>query len=168
MKTQVKTSNFREAQSEMRWHLMEARRNLCKAIRAKLEVHGRIARQGIETNGNDRRDYYWISITQNNKTYWLTLFYNEIDFASGNFHSQIGRIQFWKNIEQRGTHGQTPNYMQILDNDKRIWWMDMENCTQPNGRKGKPTYIDGEDYDIDKIAEAFVSFINEENLECEK
>ena len=55
---------------------------------------------GVGTNRskNDRRLFVWVPILFKGKEYLITLFYNEIDKKSGNCHSQIGRIQFVKDI----------------------------------------------------------------------
>ena len=47
---------------------------------------------------NDYRNYLWICVKKGNERHWLTLFYNDVDEKSGNFHTQFGRIQFWKDV----------------------------------------------------------------------
>lgn len=59
----------------------------------KLEAHRGVKRK------NDYRTFFWISVEISSRTYWITLFYNDIDKNSGNPHTQIGRIQFWRNIQ---------------------------------------------------------------------
>ena len=87
---------------------------------------------GKKTNKNDRSDYNWIRLTFNNKEYWLTLFYNELDETTGNMHTQIGRIQFCKDINKK-----TPNsYIKV--NNKTVWYMNLDKYGEP--KKGI-TYV---------------------------
>lgn len=53
---------------------------------------------GVDTRKNDRRLFVWVPIQYKNKEYLITLFHSEIDKRSGNCHSQLGRIQFVKDI----------------------------------------------------------------------
>lgn len=55
---------------------------------------------GVNTIKNDRRLFVWIPINYKDNEYLITLFYNEIDERSGNCHSQIGRVQFVKGINE--------------------------------------------------------------------
>ena len=58
---------------------------------------------------NDYRNYVWLSVNVNGNTYWITLFYNDVDKNSGNFHTQFGRIQFWKNVQPHGKGNLSPH-----------------------------------------------------------
>ena len=51
---------------------------------------------GGESEINDRRMYMWIEVNYKQKEYGINLFKSEIDWQSGNCHSQIGRIMFTK------------------------------------------------------------------------
>lgn len=52
---------------------------------------------GLKLNSdNDRSMYMWIETNYKGKEYDINLFKSEIDYKSGNCHSQIGRIMFTK------------------------------------------------------------------------
>lgn len=114
----------------------------------------RKARGGFKKN--DYRAYQWLSITIGEHTYWITMFYNDLDFSSGNFHTQYGRIQFWKNIHsQERSSGQTV----ATPNDRlQGWWrprMDHQ------WKKLPPTFLSSEDYSAKKVVSLFEEFLAE-------
>ena len=48
---------------------------------------------------NDYRCYQWITVrVAEDDVRWITLVFNDQDPATGNTHSQFGRIQFWRDI----------------------------------------------------------------------
>lgn len=107
--------------------------------------------QGIATEENDRTDYMWIKVMFKKCEYWLTLFYNEIDLVTGNMHTQIGRLQFWKNIINH-----TPNEY-IINNDKLYWYLNYINSSEP---KRGVTYVGYKNYKI--VVDDFIEFINDD------
>lgn len=117
-------------------------------------VHGILSK-----TSNDRRDYYWIKVYVDEYEYWLSLFYNELDENTGNFHTQIGRIQFCKNIKNS-----TPNQYFVIDN-KKNWCLNLDNYYQP---KNMATFIGNEDYNPNIVVNEFIFFINEDlkNKRC--
>jgi len=109
-----------------------------------------LRKHGIKTKKNDYRDYYWITVYVGSSTYWITLFYNDLDEKSGNFHTQTGRIQFWKNIQFTSKKGiGSPNRKDI---DGK-WYFCSENSQDPNQR------IDSEGYSAQIVAERFLDFL---------
>lgn len=107
----------------------------------------------LSSQKNDRRDYVWIRVIINNTSeYWLSLFYNDIDINTGNMHTQIGRIQFWKNIKKG-----TPNGY-VKENGKIKWYLQMENSGEPTLGS---TFIGGNNYYPKKIIQDFITFINQ-------
>ena len=49
---------------------------------------------------NDYRCYQWITVrVAENDVRWITLVFNDQDPATGNTHSQFGRIQFWRGVD---------------------------------------------------------------------
>lgn len=48
------------------------------------------------------KNYIWLPVVINNNTYWVTMFANDVDTTSGNIHTRIGHIQFWKDISTVG------------------------------------------------------------------
>jgi len=55
------------------------------------EAHG-------NSRTNDYRAYQWIVVGVGGASYFVSLCYNDQDPATGNLHSQYGRIQFWSGI----------------------------------------------------------------------
>ena len=60
-------------------------------------------------SSDDRRMYMWINTDYNNKEYVINLFKDEIDYRSGNCHSQIGRISFRKGYDTNKSKTTSPN-----------------------------------------------------------
>lgn len=111
-----------------------------------------LRKHGRKTKLNDYRDYYWITVQIGNSTCWITLFYNDIDESSGNFHTQIGRIQFWKNIQFTSKKGiGSPNRKSI---DGK-WYFCSDNSCDPHIK------IDGEGYCVQTVAKKFLEFLEE-------
>lgn len=111
--------------------------------------------QGIKTNNNDYRDFFWIKVAVNNSIYWITLFYNDVD--KGNFHTQIGRIQFWQNISCEINPIGTPHSLTANGH----WYFCSENADDPS------TWIDDENYSATNVVEKFLCFLEnskEENV----
>ena len=49
---------------------------------------------------NDYRCYQWITVrVAEDDVRWITMVFNDQDPATGNTHSQFGRIQFWRGID---------------------------------------------------------------------
>ena len=118
-----------------------------RAAHPGLEMHR--GRGGLIKN--DYRAYQWIEVRIGDREYWITAVYNDLDFNSGNFHSQYGRVQFWKDIRKIG-HVSTPN-------DKiNGWWrprMDHQ------WRKLPPTFVWKDDFSATRVAELFGEFLAE-------
>ena len=114
-----------------------------------------INNQGSKTDKNDRTDYMWIRVIFKKREYWLTLFYNEIDLVTGNMHTQMGRIQFWKNIINH-----TPNNY-IIENNELFWYLNYSNSGEP---KRGITHVGYKDYN--SIVADFIDFINDDLREC--
>ena len=100
---------------------------------------------------NDYRAYQWIEARVGGREYWVTAVYNDLDFNSGNFHSQYGRVQFWKDIRKIG-HVSTPN-------DKQNGWWRPRMDHQ--WRKLPPMFIWREDFSARRVAELFGEFLAE-------
>lgn len=83
---------------------------------------------GVETSKNDRRLFVWIPIRDKGTEYLITLFYSEIDKKSGNCHTQIGRIQFVKNIIP-SKYISSPNNVLIKGNDEKEQPTVIEFCS---------------------------------------
>ncbi|MBE6913812.1 MAG: hypothetical protein E7472_02615 [Ruminococcaceae bacterium] len=149
---------FNQIRSDMRTCLSAARQVLYQKLdehfkdnpNSLVKGNGR-ACHGITTKMNDRAEYYWISVMIEDKKYWLTLFYNEVDTGTGNIHTQFGRIQFWRDV-----NGKTPNGEAIINRQLR-WFLIPEKSAQPCN---KPTYIGDPDYCPKTVVEQFLEFIN--------
>ena len=55
--------------------------------------------------GNDYRDFVLVYVCdpEAKLEHWISLVTNDIDPSTGNPHSQIGRIQYWKNVPLGGS-----------------------------------------------------------------
>lgn len=153
-------NNFQNLRQLIWKSLLKEQKNLEHLLQLnKDKINGQnvkvIRSRGIlSSQKNDRRDYFWIRVIINNTSeYWLSLFYNDIDINTGNMHTQIGRIQFWKNIKKG-----TPNGY-FKENGKVKWYLQTENSSEP---KLGPTFIDGNNYYPEKIIQDFTTFINQD------
>ena len=126
----------------------ELKNNVDKINESNIYIVGA---QGIKLKENDRTDYMWIKVMFKKYEYWLTLFYNEIDLVTGNLHTQIGRLQFWKNIINH-----TPNNY-ITENDEVYWYLNYTNASEP---KRGMTYVGYNNYN--EIINDFIEFINDD------
>ena len=54
---------------------------------------------------NDYRNYQWIVVTVGDETFFVCMFFNDLDPHTGNTHTQYGRIQFWRGVH----HENGPN-----------------------------------------------------------
>lgn len=103
---------------------------------------------------NDYSNYVWLEIkVDDGNSYWITLFYNDVDPKSGNFHTQFGRVQFWKIYEKpRAVSG--PN----IKVGRKMWGFINCNSFDPK------IWIDDKTYSIDKLIEKFENYVNEEKI----
>ncbi len=79
-----------------------------RQVQAQDKINTLLKKEGFQIKPrrglNNYRNYIWTEITSSNKLFWITMFWNDIDSwndlskTCGNFHTQIGRIQFWKEI----------------------------------------------------------------------
>ncbi|MGH4119333.1 hypothetical protein [Clostridium sp.] len=83
---------------------------------------------GANTSKNDRRLFVWVPIYDKGNEYLITLFYSEIDKKSGNCHSQVGRIQFVKDIIPSKYIG-SPNSVLKEGNDEKEQPTVVEFCS---------------------------------------
>lgn len=66
--------------------------------------------RGLSNNSdNDRRMYVWIETNYKGVEYNINLFKSEIDYLSGNCHSQIGRVMFTKGYTKNKSSVASPN-----------------------------------------------------------
>ncbi len=98
---------------------------------------------------NDYREYYWIKVRTKLSHYWITLFHNDVDENSGNFHTQIGRIQFWKDISYKESRIGTPNRR-----DSSGQWQFCRGNSYDSGFR-----IDEAEYSAKKVVEKFLEFL---------
>lgn len=128
--------------------IAELKNNINKINDSNIYVVGA---QGIKTDINDRTDYLWIKVMFKKYEYWLTLFYNEVDLVTGNPHTQIGRLQFWKNIINH-----TPNNY-IIENEEVYWYLNYINSSEP---KRGMTFVGYDNYN--EIINDFIDYINDD------
>ena len=168
----MEIKRFMEARAVMRDYLYQAQDELYKILKEQIKTANiadyvnvlatTTTRGKGSTVGDDRRDYAWLCLQIGKRgaierTYWLTLFYNDVDPDRGNPHTQVGRIQFWKNVGKiAGKHGLTPNGMTA---DGRFY-LKPENA---DGRHKKtPIYIDADNYVPEQIVADFIDFVKED------
>lgn len=106
--------------------LKEARMILLVNLKSRFSLDGLTVKtlggMGKENETNDRRMYMWIEVNYKQKEYDINLFKSEIDWRSGNCHSQIGRIMFTKGyIKNKST---TTSTNRILKDDREEWQTD--------------------------------------------
>lgn len=90
---------------------LETVREVCaqtlSALLAELRARcpGIEARQsGGRSKRNDYRNYQWISVKFGEREYLLCTHHNNLDTHTGNPHTQLGRIQFWRCDGPNGPH----------------------------------------------------------------
>lgn len=116
---------------------------------------------------NDYRNYIWICVKIKNETYWITLFYNDVDTISGNMHTQFGRIQFCKvSANKKGRI--SPNE-EVTVFDKKI------KIVIPRDHYYDPQlWVDSPNYSPRKVVALFIEWIEQgkksdninENIDC--
>ena len=119
--------------------------------------HSNVYLENKKTSIKDYRNYMWICVIYHEKRYWLTLFYNDVDEKSGNFHTQFGRIQFWKNIERNLNRRYGINKQS--DKDKTLWHYNKKDMYDPF------VWIDSPDYKRKEVVQMFINFIKKDNKE---
>lgn len=81
---------------------------------------------GSEKTKNDRRIFQWIATKYKDVEYAINFFHSEIDYKSGNCHTQIGKIMFTKGYRLNKSDLTSPN--EILK-DFKGRYMSNENST---------------------------------------
>ena len=108
----------------------------------------------VDGSRNDFRIYVWLIIHFEDREYWITTFMNDLDELTGNPHTQIGRIQFWKNLTRPRPENKwcyTPST--LLENGK--WMLNPEKSFDPNIK------IYDDDYDCVKVINLFIDFLKD-------
>ena len=98
----MSNSRTYELLEEISEHQKQARNIVVKLLKTKFKEE---KYEYINTNPSDNyRNYIWTMIKTQNGVYWITMFWNDVDKwddlsqTCGNCHTQVGRIQFWKDI----------------------------------------------------------------------
>ena len=109
---------------------------------------------------NDYRNYLWICVKNGEQRHWLTLFFNDVDEKSGNFHTQFGRIQFWRNVDSvtKGRYGVNRK----CEENSACWVLDKGNMKDPH------RWVDAPNYRPTEIVNDFLRFVRIENKFNEK
>lgn len=169
---------LKEARDKL-WNQLE-NSDLLKELLEKSDIK---CGKGIKTKCNDRRMYMWIEVNYKQKEYGINFFKSEIDWQSGNCHSQIGRIMFTKgyvinkseitspNIilkDIRGKYQTNSNKTALIFNSEN--WIDpltyMDGIDKTKLANGKWITVDdilNEDGIVAEIIDAFVKFLHKEN-----
>lgn len=167
--------------------LKEARKILLANLKSSSSLDGLTVKDpggmGKENETNDRRMYMWIEVNYKQKEYGINFFKSEIDWQSGNCHSQIGRIMFTKgyvinkskitspNIilkDIRGKYQTNSNKTALIFNSEN--WIDpltyMEGIEKTKLANGKWITVDdvlNDDGITEEIIRAFIKFLHKEN-----
>ena len=147
-------SSLTEALETVRKELEKAQNEIYNELKKQsdnIPIAGlyRGKRHGKKTALNDYLDYFWIEIKINNAIYWITLFYNDVDRHTGNFHTQLGRIQFWENINPKN---KSPN--QKCPGSQ--WIFCSKNSFDPK------IWITDDNYSSQRVVQAFIHFFKNE------
>ena len=105
---------------------------------------------------NDYRCYRWITVkVAPDDVRWISLVFNDKDPATGNTHSQFGRIQFWSGIEHRngpkneaGPHERDTGGW-VFRSDRQ--WADMPRL-----------HLWSPEYSAEKVVDLFLEFVQAE------
>ena len=96
--------------------------------------------------------YFWIDvIVELNARYRIALFCNDVDKRSGNFHTKLGEIQFWKNIKN-GKYIGSANKQDSSGN----WYLCMDNAQNPKLK------VDGPGYTAQGVVKKFLKYVEKE------
>lgn len=172
MSNEAQRKQYINARETINQYLKAERGKICKELQKfqkknpNFIVNARGGKGDERITVNDRRDYFWVDVIVCGARYRLALFYNEVDPDSGNIHTQIGRIQFWKNVQQKGHSGHTPNGWIIQEGDVRRWFLKMENSYTK--LKGDPIYIWDVQYETEDVVEQFLDFVEEDQKQRRK
>lgn len=111
-------------------------------------------RQGCKNAYVDYSDYFWITITGAHSTYRITLFYTDANTENGNFRTQLGKIQFWKDIHYTDEDSiGSPNYK----SPDGHWSLYSENSHDPHLKIGE------NGYSAQAVIDKFMAFLKENN-----
>lgn len=121
-------------------------------------------RQGKNSKSteNDYFLYLWIDVEISTRRYWITLFFNDIDTKSGNPHTQLGRIQFWRNVTLHQAKGQYSPHCKCMGGK---WQFISANAKSPkSSSKCMPTNVkvyNKKDYSPQTIVNDFLQFLED-------
>ena len=110
---------------------------------------GIVARQSQgRSKRNDYRNYQWISVKIGEAEYLVTIHHNNIDLRTGNPHTQLGRVQFWKCAGPNGPHTRDAY---------GVWRFRYDNAWSKMPR----IRVWDEDYSSTRVAELFGDFLRD-------
>lgn len=104
-------------------------------------------------NRNDYRNYICIEVKKGLKEYWISSVFQDQDFKTGNMHHQLGRIQFWKNINHYSSEWCSTQNTPVGDNYH--WIFNYDKSYDPKIK------IYDKDFDPNKVVDEFIKCINE-------
>ena len=116
--------------------------------------HSNVYLENAKSTINNYSNYIWICVKKKQKSYWITLFYNDVDASSGNMHTQFGRIQFCDiPIAQKGRN--SPNEVQKTKKVIKLW-IHTDKYHDPN------LWIDSPDYSPRRVAKLFKEWMGDQ------
>ena len=121
---------------------------------------------------NDRSNYIWLVAEYSEKTFWISMFYNDFDTDTdtGNFHTQIGRLRFSKPASDKGCGSSNVVKDGMLDiartiADHKDPMELVKNYTKDDCLNRKWVTVDDilqNDNACEAIAEAFIRYMKED------
>lgn len=103
---------------------------------------------------NDYRCYRWITVkTPEAGAFWISLVFNDQDGATGNTHSQFGRLQFWRDIRHwNGPKNEAGPHE--LHDGKWVFRFDKQWDALPR------LHLWSEDFSAARVADLFETFVS--------
>ena len=131
---------------------------------------------GIKRYPIDRRMHQWISTNYKDIEYCINFFYSEIDYKSGNIHTQMGRIMFTKGYRYNKSKVSSPNEIlkdykgrYMSDENKTVLifssetWINPVDYFEKDDKSNKKMItvddINNDDDILKKLVKAFMKFV---------
>lgn len=138
---------------------MEARLGGNKAL--TILSHENRAGKGVLSGRNDREAFLWNGVTvtegEEKREYLIDLFFNEVDERTGNFHTQLGHLQFAALLPGKdGPHEMTEGGVYRF-NENRL--KDSGQSLRDYGPNGRKTEL--RPFDPVKLVSDFIDFVEE-------
>ncbi|MCL2526501.1 MAG: hypothetical protein FWE46_05600 [Coriobacteriia bacterium] len=89
--------------------MADSLKNAAHEIRSCIETVAPSTTSRVQGGGKGKYALYnWVEVEYEHRTFWITLFFNDVDESSGNPHTFFGKIQFWRDILSPAKHYPEP------------------------------------------------------------